>query len=39
MVWVEALVPYDKGELLNTIHQVGMVQEMVSTLNLLFFKI
>ncbi|XP_058086923.1 uncharacterized protein LOC131233997 isoform X2 [Magnolia sinica] len=27
MVWVEALVPYEKGELLNTIHQVGMVQE------------
>ncbi|XP_068650442.1 uncharacterized protein [Aristolochia californica] len=28
MVWVEAMVPYDKGELLNTIHQVGMVEEM-----------
>ncbi|KAF8410549.1 hypothetical protein HHK36_003080 [Tetracentron sinense] len=26
MVWVEALVPFDKGELLNTIHQVGMVE-------------
>ncbi|CAH9080938.1 unnamed protein product [Cuscuta epithymum] len=25
MVWVEALVPFDKGELLSTIHQVGMV--------------
>ncbi|KAF3785410.1 GTPase [Nymphaea thermarum] len=28
MVWVEALVPYDKGELLNTIHEVGMVEKM-----------
>ncbi|KAF6163060.1 hypothetical protein GIB67_001388 [Kingdonia uniflora] len=26
MVWVEALVPFDKGELLSTIHQVGMVE-------------
>ncbi|KAJ8555554.1 hypothetical protein K7X08_013050 [Anisodus acutangulus] len=26
MVWVEALIPFDKGELLNTIHQVGMVE-------------
>ncbi|KAF9619385.1 hypothetical protein IFM89_006572 [Coptis chinensis] len=26
MVWVEALVPFDKGELLNTIHQVGVVE-------------
>ncbi|XP_043709943.1 GTPase HflX [Telopea speciosissima] len=26
MVWVEALVPFEKGELLNTIHQVGMVE-------------
>ncbi|KAB1203783.1 GTPase HflX [Morella rubra] len=25
MVWVEALIPFDKGELLSTIHQVGMV--------------
>ncbi|KAK4351938.1 hypothetical protein RND71_027456 [Anisodus tanguticus] len=24
MVWVEALIPFDKGELLSTIHQVGM---------------
>lgn len=30
MVWVEALVPYDKGELLSTIHQVGMVEGSVS---------
>lgn len=30
MVWVEALVPFDKGELLSTIHQVGMVQGTVS---------
>ncbi|KAK1407465.1 hypothetical protein QVD17_39081 [Tagetes erecta] len=27
MVWVEALVPFDKGELLSTIHQVGMVEQ------------
>ncbi|KAI3864711.1 hypothetical protein MKW92_011629 [Papaver armeniacum] len=27
MVWVEALIPFDKGELLNTIHRVGMVEE------------
>ncbi|KAF5203997.1 Gtpase hflx [Thalictrum thalictroides] len=26
MVWVEALVPFNKGELLNTIHQVGVVE-------------
>ncbi|XXG65494.1 hypothetical protein AAC387_Pa05g3178 [Persea americana] len=26
MVWVEAFVPYDKGELLSTIHRVGMVE-------------
>lgn len=30
MVWVEALVPFDKGELLSTIHQVGMVERTVS---------
>ncbi|KAJ0974027.1 hypothetical protein J5N97_015992 [Dioscorea zingiberensis] len=27
MVPVEACIPYDKGELLNTIHQVGIVEE------------
>ncbi|XP_059279058.1 uncharacterized protein LOC132033184 [Lycium ferocissimum] len=27
MVWVEALIPFDKGELLSTIHQVGMVEK------------
>ena len=27
---MEALVPYDKGELLSTIHQVGIVEETVS---------
>lgn len=27
MVWVEALVPFNKGELLSTIHQVGMVEK------------
>ncbi|KAL2498398.1 GTP-binding protein [Abeliophyllum distichum] len=26
MVWVEALIPFDKGELLSTIHRVGMVE-------------
>jgi hypothetical protein len=30
MVWVEALIPFDKGELLSTIHQVGMVERTVS---------
>ena len=30
MVWVEALVPFDKGELLSTLHQVGMVEQIVS---------
>ncbi|KZV28858.1 GTP-binding protein 6 [Dorcoceras hygrometricum] len=27
MVWVEALIPFDKGELLSTIHKVGMVEK------------
>ncbi|XP_021889672.1 uncharacterized protein LOC110808479 [Carica papaya] len=27
MVWVEALVPYDQGGLISTIHQVGMVEK------------
>lgn len=31
MVWVEALIPFEKGELLSTIHQVGMVERTVST--------
>ncbi|KAG9147058.1 hypothetical protein Leryth_005309 [Lithospermum erythrorhizon] len=26
MVWVEALIPFDKGELLSMVHQVGMVE-------------
>lgn len=30
MVWVEALLPFDKGDLLSTIHKVGMVKETVS---------
>ncbi|KAL2892750.1 GTPase HflX [Bienertia sinuspersici] len=30
MVWVEALVPFDKGELLSSIHQIGMVERTVS---------
>ncbi|WKA10195.1 hypothetical protein VitviT2T_027778 [Vitis vinifera] len=33
MVWVEALVPFDKGELLSTIHQVGMVERTEYTEN------
>lgn len=32
MVWVEALIPFDKGELLSTIHKVGMVEKTVSFL-------
>ena len=31
MVWVEALIPFDKGEFLSTIHKVGMVERTVST--------
>ncbi|KAK4387495.1 GTPase HflX [Sesamum angolense] len=27
MVWVEALIPFDKGELLSTIHHVGLVEK------------
>ncbi|KAJ8762232.1 hypothetical protein K2173_007388 [Erythroxylum novogranatense] len=27
MVWVEALIPFDKGELLSTIHKVGVVDK------------
>lgn len=30
MVWVEALIPFEKGELLSTIHKVGMVERTVS---------
>ncbi|GAV90511.1 MMR_HSR1 domain-containing protein/GTP-bdg_N domain-containing protein [Cephalotus follicularis] len=29
MVWLEALVPFNKGELLSTLHQVGMVERTV----------
>jgi len=32
MVPIEAFVPYDKGDLLNDIHKVGMVEKMVSVL-------
>ncbi|KAL3634304.1 hypothetical protein CASFOL_021358 [Castilleja foliolosa] len=28
MVWVEALIPFEKGELLSTIHHVGMVEKI-----------
>lgn len=30
MVWIEALIPFEKGEVLSTIHQVGMVERTVS---------
>lgn len=33
MVWVEALVPFDKGELLSSIHQIGMVERTDYTEN------
>lgn len=33
MVWVEALVPFDKGELLSSIHQIGMVERTEYTEN------
>lgn len=33
MVWVEALVPFDKGQLLNSIHQLGMVERTEYTEN------
>ncbi|EEF52631.1 GTP-binding protein hflx, putative [Ricinus communis] len=33
MVWVEALVPFEKGDLLSTIHQVGMVERTEYTEN------
>ncbi|KAL3505330.1 hypothetical protein ACH5RR_035171 [Cinchona calisaya] len=26
MVWIEALIPFDKGELLSTVHRVGMIE-------------
>lgn len=32
MVPIEAFVPYDKGDLLNDIHKVGMVEIMVSSI-------
>ncbi|XP_027332991.1 uncharacterized protein LOC113847883 isoform X1 [Abrus precatorius] len=31
MVWVEALVPFENGDLLSTIHQVGMIEKTVSS--------
>ncbi|PON74590.1 GTPase [Parasponia andersonii] len=33
MVWVEALIPFEKGELLSTVHQVGMVERTEYTEN------
>ncbi|OMO87519.1 heme peroxidase, plant/fungal/bacterial [Corchorus capsularis] len=38
MVPVEALVPFDKGELLSTIHQVGVVEKTEYTENGTFVK-
>ncbi|XP_039052852.1 GTPase HflX-like [Hibiscus syriacus] len=38
MVPVEALLPFDKGELLSTIHQVGMVEKTEYTENGTFVK-
>ena len=40
MVWVEALVPFDKGELLSSIHKLGIVERTVSVLtdHLSFFN-
>ncbi|KAK8988998.1 hypothetical protein V6N11_030368 [Hibiscus sabdariffa] len=38
MVPVEALLPFDKGELLSTIHQVGMVEKTEYTKNGTFVK-
>jgi len=34
MVWVEALFPFENGNLLSTIHQVGMVEKIVSNIYL-----
>ncbi|BAT82823.1 GTPase HflX isoform X1 [Vigna umbellata] len=31
MVWVEALLPFENGDLLSTIHQVGMVEKIEYT--------
>ena len=36
MVWVEALIPFDRGELLSTVHQVGVVEKTVSKHWILF---
>ncbi|XP_038897541.1 GTPase HflX [Benincasa hispida] len=33
MVWVEALIPFDRGELLCTVHQVGVVEKTEYTEN------
>ncbi|KAM6544333.1 hypothetical protein CsatB_008780 [Cannabis sativa] len=33
MVWIEALIPFEKGELLSTVHQVGMVERTEYTEN------
>lgn len=33
MVWVEALIPFDKGEFLSTIHQFGVVERTEYTEN------
>ncbi|KGN59997.1 uncharacterized protein LOC101219907 isoform X2 [Cucumis sativus] len=33
MVWIEALIPFDRGELLSTVHQVGVVEKAEYTEN------
>ncbi|KAI4316858.1 hypothetical protein L6164_024798 [Bauhinia variegata] len=38
MVWVEALLPFEKGDLLSTIHQVGMVEKTEYTEKGTFIK-
>ncbi|KAJ3675607.1 hypothetical protein LUZ60_004649 [Juncus effusus] len=38
MVPIEAIVPYDQGELLNTIHQIGMVERTEYSENGTFVK-
>lgn len=38
MVWVEAFVPFDRGELLSTIHRVGMVEKIEYSENGTFLR-
>lgn len=39
MVWVEALIPFDKGELLSTLYHVGIVERTVSLSSCLYLYI